>query len=98
MWSRIPLRVPVRLSPVIVEGDELRSIEESSAVPAETINLSLKGAGLVHVDPFSHRHAAITVSLPGNDVVRLLAEVAWTYAGLDGLHHSGTRFLGVIGD
>ena len=96
MWSRIALRVPVRLSPVIVEDDQVVCIDESSEIPAQTTNLSLKGAGLVHGDPFSRRHASVTFSLPEKRVVRLLAELAWTYAGIDGLHHTGARFLAVI--
>lgn len=96
MWSRIALRVPVRVTPVLVEDDQVVSIDESAEITAETTNLSLKGAGLLHVDPFSRRHAAITFSLPERKVVRLLAELAWTYAGIDGHHHTGARFLAVI--
>jgi len=95
--SRIRLRTAVLITPVVTVGSTVRLTEESSdSIPAQTANLSLRGIGLVHLDPFRHRFAAITFDLPGADRVSILAEWQWTLDGADGLHHSGARFLAVI--
>jgi hypothetical protein len=94
--SRVPLRVPVQVTPVVLDAGHVRLADEAQAdISAHTTNLSLRGMGLSHVAPFSHRYAAITFKVPASPDVSLLVEMQWTSKANDGRLISGARFVGL---
>lgn len=94
--ARVPLRVPVQVTPVVLDGGHFRLAEEAQAgISADTTNLSLRGMGFSHVAPFIHRHAAITFKVPASPDVSLLVEMQWTSTANDGRLVSGARFVGL---
>lgn len=94
--TRIPLRIPVRVTPVVVDGDSVwLTGEESIEIPADTTNLSLRGLGICHALPLPHRHVAVTFKVPGSADISILVELRWTSSADEGRLLSGARFLGL---
>lgn len=94
--ARVPLRIPVQVTPVVLDAGKVRLVDEEQAdIPADTTNLSLRGMGFSHAAPFRHRHAAITFKIPASPDVSLLVELRWTSSANGGYLQSGARFLGL---
>lgn len=94
--ARVPLKIPVRVTPVILDAGHVRLTDGKPAdISADTTNLSLRGMGFSHAVPFPHRHAAITFRVPAAPDVSVLVELRWTATANEGRLRSGARFLGL---
>jgi hypothetical protein len=95
--ARVPMHVPVQLTPMEVEDGSVRLAEgRRSILEGFTTDLSLRGVGFTHERPLSHRHVAVTFELPDVPPVSLLVEICWSLPLDEGGHHTGGRFLSLI--
>jgi len=90
-YARVPLKVPVTLIPVVTESGQAPADEQ--AIPAETIDLSLRGMAFTHNLPLPSGRFVIQVNLSKVDRLFLEAQQQWTVPEVGGGYRSGVRFV-----
>ena len=93
---RVPVRRPVYVTPVIVEGATLRLPAPGLAYTlAYTTNVSPRGIGFTHDEPMLTRHAIVTFDLLDAEPVSLVIQIQWSRCRGDRWYTSGGKFIAV---
>jgi hypothetical protein len=91
---RIDLELPVRITPVLVEGGRLHP--QGSPIEGTTSNVSLQGLALTHSERLLDFYATVTFEPANADPVSLLVELQWTFQETNDCFRSGARFVGLL--
>lgn len=94
--DRSPLEIPIYVTPAAFDGRHVESLDDSeSEILAITRDVSLRGIGFRHDEPFEGDYAVVTFDLMDGDAVSLLLEVRWSNIEIGYSSMSGGRFLGI---
>ncbi|MGQ0636276.1 MAG: PilZ domain-containing protein [Planctomycetaceae bacterium] len=95
--ARIPLQVPIRLTPVeLIDGFVCLDEHVAQSINGLTRDLSLRGVGFTHAEPFPHKYAAVTFDVPTHCPLSLVVEIHWTRERGGAKHRSGAKFLALM--
>lgn len=95
--ARIPLQVPICVTPVNLDADCVRADPRfADSIWAMTRDLSLKGIGFVHDRSFPYRNAIVTFEIPTQAPLSLVVAINWTRLYKNGKHRTGARFRSLI--
>lgn len=95
--TRIPLQVPIQITPVEMQNGFVCLPEETAdSIAGMTRDLSLKGVGFSHEAPVPAQFAVLTFGVPTNCPLSLVIEMNWTRKLKTGQHRSGARFKSLI--
>ena len=92
--TRIDLELPVRITPVLVDGNQLHP--QGDPIHGTTNNVSLQGLALTHTERLLDFYATVTFDVPDADQVSLLVELQWTFQEANDCFRSGARFVGLL--
>ena len=93
---RSPVEMPIYVTPAVFDGRHVESLGDGvSEILAITRDVSLRGIGFTHDEPFEGDYAVVTFDLMDGDAVSLLLEVRWSNIERGYSYMSGGRFLGI---
>jgi len=88
--------MPIYVTPAAFDGMCVEPLEDRENVMlAVTKDVSLRGVGFTHDEPFLADYAIVTFDLSGEGPVSLLLEIRWSNLRRDYAYMSGGTFLGV---
>jgi hypothetical protein len=88
--------MPIYVTPAVFDGRRVESLKDGvSEILAITREVSLRGIGFTHDEPFEGDYAVVTFDLMDGDAVSLLLEVRWSNIERGYSYMSGGRFLGI---
>ena len=90
------VELPIYVMPVDFDGRHTHNMEEAECILAITKDVSLRGIGFTHDEPFEAHYAIVTFDLLDNNAVELLLEVRWSNRKTGLSQMSGGIFLGVV--
>ena len=94
--DRSPVQMLIYVTPAAFDGRNVEPLEDGECeMLAVTRDVSLRGVGFTHDEPFQAHYAIVTFDLLDEDAVSLLLEVRWSNLESDNLYMSGGRFLGI---
>jgi len=93
--NRASMELPIYVMPVDFDGRHTQHIEGSVRMPAITKDVSLRGIGFTHDEPFDGHYAIVTLEWLEHDTLALLVEVRWSNLKKGISMMSGGMFLGV---
>lgn len=93
--SRDPVRMPVYVVPVFFDGQYANPIQPGKTIIAVTRDVSLRGIGFTHDEPFEGDYAVVTFDLLNEQPVSLLLSVRWRNLRRGSAYASGGRFLAI---
>lgn len=91
---RIDVELPVRITPVLVEGGRLHP--QGNPIDGTTSNVSLQGLALTHSERLLDFYAIVAFELPNAHQASLLVELQWTFQETNDCFRSGARFVGLL--
>lgn len=95
--ERSPVEIPIYVTPATFDGRRVVPLEDSEgATLAMTKDVSLRGIGFTHDEPFEAEYAIVTFDLTDVGPVSLLLEVRWSNIERGFSYMSGGRFLGIM--
>lgn len=93
--DRSPVQMPIYVTPATFDGRHVEPLEDGECeMLAVTKDVSLRGVGFTHDEPFEADYAIVTFDLMDGDPVSLLLEIRWSNLER-GSYMSGGRFLGI---
>ncbi|NIP87326.1 MAG: hypothetical protein GTO03_17935 [Planctomycetales bacterium] len=94
--QRAPLELPIYVTVADYDGRDavVWEIEGGEAL-AITKDVSLRGVGFTHEEPFEGDYALVTFELLDAEPISLLVEMRWTNLVRGRLYLSGGRFVGI---
>ena len=94
--DRGPVQMPIYVTPAAFDGRHVEPLEDGESVMlAVTTDVSLRGVGFTHDEPFQADYAIVTFDLLNEDPVSLLLEVRWSNLERCNSYLSGGGFLGI---
>ena len=89
-------QMTIYVTPAVFDGSYVEPLEDGENVMlAVTKDVSLRGVGFTHDEPFQADYAIVTFDLLNEDPVSLLLEVRWSNPQRCNLYMSGGIFLGI---
>ena len=96
-YDRSPVEMPITIQSAAFDGEHATLADpEASEFLAMTRDVSLRGVGFLHDDPFEGHYAVVTFDLLDGRPASLLLEVRWSNVPRLGSYMSGGRFLGIV--
>lgn len=94
--GRAPVQMPIYVTPAAFDGICVEPLEgPENVMLAVTRDVSLRGVGFTHDEPFLADYAIVTFDLWGEGPVSLLLEIRWSNLGKNHAYMSGGTFLGI---
>lgn len=94
---RLPVRRPIYVTPVMVDGTTLRIPQAASShTIGHTMDVSIRGIGFTHDEPLLTKHLIVTFDLLEGDPVSLLIQIQWSRFRADHWYSSGGKFIAVV--
>lgn len=95
-YRRTRVQWPVHVTPASLHADSLRiPVDAVGSIIGYTIDVSLRGVGLIHDEPILTQHAIVTFDLWEGGPLSLLIEIMWSRYREDYAYRSGGKFLAV---
>ena len=94
--GRSATTTPIYVTPAVFDGRDVEPLEAGACgMLAVTNDVSLRGVGFTHDEPFEADYAIVTFDLMDGPSVTLLLEVRWANLKRGYSYMSGDRFLGI---
>ncbi|HUS40349.1 MAG TPA: hypothetical protein VMX74_12910 [Pirellulales bacterium] len=95
--DREPVQLPIYVTSVSFDGKQVEVPPDSQAeILAITKDVSLRGIGFTHDEPFEGEFAIVTFDMIDATPVSLLLDVRWSNLEWGYAYMSGGRFLGIV--
>lgn len=96
-YERFCLQVPFYVTPVAFDGERVEVLDDgSSAVPALTRDLTMRGVGFTHQQLLFGDYAVIECPFLDRDHAALLLAFRWSNIRNNGSYMSGGRFEALL--